>query len=151
MCCAVMDQKQTTESVMVPEKSPVFEEPLLGEDSSCTSSLGTSVSEVEDLFLGAEAHSFEKKKKLNKLETLRNTVDQMRKLKNASNKILVLKQSCSSLGEANSMCQLQVSALKSVQDVIAAREFDACTVLVNLGFGYCNSNVERNEILRRFK
>jgi len=43
--------------------------------------------------------------------------------------------------------------LKNVQQILAAREFDACSVLFNLGFGFrnANNNKEKLQILQRFK
>jgi len=113
------------------------------EESSCTSSLATTASEFEDLFLGVEAHSFERKKKSSKFS------EHIRMVRNTASKVHIVRRQRNS--DKCSSQQMQVSALRSIQDVIAAREFDACSLLRGLGFGYSNTNEERNQILKRFK
>jgi len=110
------------------------------DSTSFTSSLATSASEPEDFFLGVEAYSFENSKPYTKKEPV-----EQKKLNWKNNKISI------PLQQDNP--KSQVSKLKNIQQILAAREFDACSVLFNLGFGFrnANNNKEKLQILQRFK
>lgn len=110
------------------------------DSTSFTSSLATSASEPEDLFLGVEAYSFEKSKNYVK----KHNVEEKRSNSKSNKNVMILQSD-------NPRCQ--VSKLKNVHEILAAREFDACSVLFNLGFGFrnANNNKEKLQILQRFK
>jgi len=110
------------------------------DSTSFTSSLATSASEPEDLFLGVEAYSFKNSNTYIKKEPV-----EQKKSNWKNNKISI------PLHPDNP--RSQVLKLKNVQQILAAREFDACSVLFNLGFGFrnANNNKEKLQILQRFK
>ncbi|XP_078493720.1 uncharacterized protein LOC100187085 isoform X2 [Ciona intestinalis] len=99
----------------------------LDDSESCTSSLATTLTlseDADDLYLGAEANSFEAKK-----------VENERK---------------SSLGSLKYETLRDKLSISSVVDILKARECDPTQVLQNLGFCGKSSDKTRSDILARF-
>nr|CAB3263047.1 uncharacterized protein LOC100187085 [Phallusia mammillata] len=127
----------------------IFEDDLIHDDStSCTSSLATSLSEdPDDLYLGAEANSFDFGL-TRKEERLRDDNILDKKGRGVGNKLIICRERYTSFESITT--SHTYSSIDSVTDLINARECDASEILLNLGFA--TQDVERNriDILSRF-